>query len=79
MIRHWLWILVCVLTLVGGCTSDGIVRDVDGMYRKVYPDEKQGGWYYVNGQGEKVHLDRLPPERNIYDTDTQYLRKPNAY
>ena len=61
------WLLVSALALVCGCTSDGHVRNIDGMYRKVYPDNKLGGWYYVDGHGEKVHLNELPPESGLDD------------
>lgn len=78
MKRSSLWILACSLAIAGGCTSDGRVREVDGMYRKIYPDEKQGGWYYLNSHGERVHLDRLPPERNIGEYDAQPLLEPEG-
>jgi hypothetical protein len=45
------------------------VRVVDGQYRKVYPDRKEGGWYYVDRQGQKVHLDELPPEGGLMPTE----------
>ena len=51
-----------------GCTSDGQVREVDGQYRKVYPD-RNGGWYYVDSHSQKVHLDELPPEGGLMPTE----------
>ena len=50
--------------VLAGCTSDGQVREVDGQYRKVYPD-RNGGWYYLDYHSQKIHLDELPPERGL--------------
>ena len=78
MKRNWLWILACSLAIAGGCTSDGRVREVDGMYRKIYPDHQTGGWYYLNSHGEKVQLNQLPPERKLGEFDTRPLLEPEG-
>ena len=60
---------VLVPLFLAGCTTDGQVRKVDGTYRKVYPDKKNGGWYYVDHNAQKVHLDELPPEGGLMPTE----------
>ena len=62
-------VLVLIPLLLAGCTTDGQVRNVDGTYRKVYPDKKNGGWYYLDHNAQKVHLDELPPERGLMPTE----------
>ena len=56
--------LLFVSLVLSGCTTSGRVREVDGQYRKVYPDPN-GGWYYVDSHTQKVHLDELPPEGGL--------------
>ena len=65
----WLAALLAVPLVLAGCTTDGQVREVDGTYRKVYPDKKNGGWYYLDHNAQKVHLDELPPERGLMPSE----------
>lgn len=78
MKRSWLLILMGAFAVAGGCTSDGRVREVDGMYRKIYPDHENGGWYYVNAHGDRVHMDRLPAEDKLGDVDTRRYLEPEG-
>jgi hypothetical protein len=61
--------LVLIPLFLTGCTTDGQVREVDGAYRKVYPDKKNGGWYYTDHNAQKVHLDELPPEGGLMPSE----------
>lgn len=69
MTNRLLSALVILLLLAGAsCIPEGQIRPVNGRYVKLYEDKEYGsGWYWVDKDGNKHHVDRLPPKEDPFD------------